>query len=172
MRVLLALLAACFGSVAGAAEITEFKHVSLAAIKASSPPGPSSGVIGELRECEAGRSDWPPCGHIYSGGEAGLLVELCKSTSSFEPGLYLIGSASEVWFYPWFDAQLMEFSCSERSEDGEETGYYGVGPHSETGFQAMLYRYEINLSSGHVYFLLLPASRTRVLDAYNWDSPS
>ena len=66
----------------------------------------------------------------------------------------------------------MSFSCQERSETGQETSYYGVEPNEETGFGSLLYRYDINLSRGHLYLLLLPDSKTRVLDRYNQETPS
>ena len=157
---------------AHASDVVEFSHVALSDLGAANIPEASSPLLSELRECEAARSARPPCGHVFRAGASGLLVELCKTSGSFQAGLYIFRGASGQWFYPWFDSRLMGFSCSERSEVGQETSYYGIEASSDTGFWTMLYRYHINLSLGHVYFRLLPGSATRILDRYRHDQPS
>lgn len=144
-------------------------------------PTASSNMINELTKCEASRKRekvyTKSCGYVYSApyhddSSASVIIESCRNSSSFKPGLYIFRGKSDVWFYPWYDSEVMNFACEYKSDIVDEPAYYGFGRDTKLGFHSLFYHYYVNLSVGHAYFLLLPNSKIKVLDREDIDLPS
>lgn len=191
-----------FPRTTSASYVVPYSSVEKSRLVQTPLPTASSDIISELEKCEKSKPEigHSPCGYVYSApydlelltyqGEckaskltnfpcqyvdsssSSVIVEWCQDSSSFKPGLYIFRGNSGAWYYPWFDANTMDFACKYRDQVTEEPDYYGFAPNKELGFHSLFYQYYVNLTSGHTYFLLLPDSKIRVLEWVDEALPS
>ncbi|VAW63436.1 hypothetical protein MNBD_GAMMA10-1068 [hydrothermal vent metagenome] len=111
-----------------------------------------------------------PCAYVYTNSKkTSIIIELCQPVSGMKPGLYLLTDKVKPAYYNWFDKDVMQWACSEKSAMGNTSEYWGLRTAPGGEFSALIFNYYINASTGYYYLKLDKKGSIKTLDENSLD---